>query len=82
MTNTISKSISTNRHYLVREPKVTSVRTRAIILLHGVGSNEQDLLSLADRLPDDFMLSLLAESSCLDWNGSLGTMWIFHQANL
>lgn len=39
--------------YLVREPKLVSARKRAIILLHGVGSNEQDLFSLADRLPAD-----------------------------
>lgn len=39
--------------YLVREPKTTSLRTKAIILLHGVGSNEADLFSLSDHLPDD-----------------------------
>lgn len=39
--------------YLVREPKLVSTRKRAIILLHGVGSNEQDLFSLANRLPAD-----------------------------
>lgn len=38
---------------LVREPKVVSAKKRAIILLHGVGSNEQDLFNLADRLPAD-----------------------------
>lgn len=39
--------------YLVREPKLVSTRKRAIILLHGVGSNEQDLFNLANRLPAD-----------------------------
>ncbi len=42
--------------YLVREPKVKSAKKKAIILLHGVGSNEQDLFSLADQLPDDFFI--------------------------
>jgi phospholipase/carboxylesterase len=39
--------------FLVREPKIISARRKAIILLHGVGSNEQDLFRFADRLPDD-----------------------------
>jgi len=42
--------------YLIREPKVTSLKTKAIILLHGVGSNEEDLFGLADHLPDDFYI--------------------------
>jgi phospholipase/carboxylesterase len=40
--------------YLIREPKITSLRTKAIVLLHGVGSNEADLFNLSDHLPDDF----------------------------
>ena len=39
--------------YLVREPKLKGAKQKAIILLHGVGSNEQDLFSLAPQLPDD-----------------------------
>lgn len=58
MTNTGLKNIQTTEdpalQYLIREPKVTSIKTKAIILLHGVGSNEQDLFGLADHLPDDF----------------------------
>ncbi|MDB5279030.1 MAG: esterase [Ferruginibacter sp.] len=42
--------------YLAREPKVQSAKKQAIILLHGVGSNEADLFSLADQLPDDFLI--------------------------
>ena len=42
--------------YLVREPKVKSTKQKAIILLHGVGSNEQDLFSLANVLPDEFLI--------------------------
>lgn len=44
---------ATALHYLVRTPKTTSVKHKAIILLHGVGSNEEDLFSLAGHLPDD-----------------------------
>lgn len=43
-------------HYLVREPKAKSDKNKAVILLHGVGSNEQDLFGLADHLPDDFYI--------------------------
>jgi len=62
MTNTISletNSMSSGSmvlQYLVREPKVKSESKKAIILLHGVGSNEQDLFSLANQLPDDFLI--------------------------
>lgn len=42
--------------YLVKEPKVTYLKKKAIILLHGVGSNEQDLFSLASQLPVDFLI--------------------------
>jgi phospholipase/carboxylesterase len=42
--------------YLVREPKAKKEKQKVIILLHGVGSNEQDLFSLAQHLPDEFWL--------------------------
>jgi phospholipase/carboxylesterase len=62
MTNTIIKETNNSTsdsmvlQYLVREPKVKSEKKKAIILLHGVGSNEQDLFSLAKQLPDDFLV--------------------------
>jgi phospholipase/carboxylesterase len=62
MTNTIIKELnSTNTdtmilQYLAQEPKVKSEKKKAIILLHGVGSNEQDLFSLANQLPEDFFV--------------------------
>ena len=61
MTETFFKESNTapdtlGLHYLVREPKVKTPKTKAIILLHGVGSNERDLFSLADHLPDDFYI--------------------------
>lgn len=62
MTNTIinettgTTTDSMVLQYLVREPKVKSEKKKAIILLHGVGSNEQDLFSLANQLADDFLV--------------------------
>lgn len=43
-------------HYLIKEPQKKAAKNKAIILLHGVGSNEQDLFSLADHLPDDYFI--------------------------
>ena len=42
--------------YLIREPKVATVNHKAIILLHGVGSNENDLFNLAPHFPDNFIV--------------------------
>jgi phospholipase/carboxylesterase len=53
---TSNTSGSSLLQYLVREPGVRSSKNKAIILLHGVGSNEQDLFRLADQLPDDFYI--------------------------
>ena len=47
---------STVLQYLVREPKVQSEKKKAIILLHGVGSNEKDLFGIANMLPDDLYI--------------------------
>ena len=42
--------------YLIREPKIKSKNTPAILLLHGVGSNEHDLFSFANQLPDRYLV--------------------------
>ena len=43
-------------HSIVRVPKLKSENPPIIILLHGFGSNEQDLFSFADKLPDRFLV--------------------------
>ena len=43
-------------HYLIKEPKTKTTKNKAIILLHGVGNNEQDLFSLAEHLPDNYFI--------------------------
>lgn len=50
--NTFSQSL----HYLVREPKVKSVHPPVVFLLHGVGSNEKDLFSFTDKLPEEYLV--------------------------
>lgn len=43
-------------HYLVKHPKTENNKTPLLILLHGVGSNEKDLFSFADKLPDNYLI--------------------------
>lgn len=42
--------------YLVRNPKVDIENPSLLVLLHGYGSNEQDLFSFADELPDEMLI--------------------------
>ena len=43
-----------NLHYLIQEPAVKLAKNPLIILLHGYGSNEEDLFSFAPELPQDY----------------------------
>lgn len=43
-------------HFLVREPKIKTENSPLVIMLHGVGSNEKDLFSFKDQLPDNFLI--------------------------
>ncbi len=54
--NTNAAGSELSLYYVFREPKVKSDNPPVIILLHGVGSNEQDLFSFANQLPDRFLV--------------------------
>lgn len=41
-------------HHVVREPKVKKDKNPMLLLLHGYGSNEEDLFSFANELPDEY----------------------------
>ena len=41
-------------HYLVREPKNIQTQNPLLLLLHGYGSNEEDLFSFASELPEEY----------------------------
>lgn len=43
-------------HYLVRQPKTNISKPPLLLLLHGVGGNEQNLFSFANELPDNFLV--------------------------
>lgn len=50
-----------NLHYLVQEPKVKHDKNPLLLLLHGYGSNEEDLFSFSPELPDDsYVISVRA----------------------
>jgi phospholipase/carboxylesterase len=42
--------------YLIREPKIKLNKNPLILLLHGYGSNEDDLFSFAAELPDEYYI--------------------------
>lgn len=42
--------------YLIRKPKKALKNPPLIVLLHGYGSNEADLFSFSEELPDDFLI--------------------------
>ena len=42
--------------YLVRKPIVETTRTPLVVLMHGVGSNEHDLFTFANHLPDNALI--------------------------
>lgn len=41
-------------HHLVREPKIKLDKNPLLLLLHGYGSNEEDLFSFASELPSEY----------------------------
>ncbi|WP_370407977.1 alpha/beta hydrolase [Tenacibaculum dicentrarchi] len=43
-------------NYIVREPKQATTNPPLLILLHGYGSNEEDLFSFAQELPDNMLI--------------------------
>ncbi|MEM6685960.1 MAG: alpha/beta fold hydrolase [Bacteroidota bacterium] len=48
-------------HHIIRAPKIKAAKSPVIILLHGYGSNEEDLFSFASELPESlFIISVRA----------------------
>ena len=40
--------------YKIREPKIKLDKNPLLLLIHGYGSNEEDLISFATELPDEY----------------------------
>lgn len=50
-----------NLYYLIQEPKIKLDKNPLLLLLHGYGSNEEDLFSFATELPQDhYVISVRA----------------------
>ena len=47
---------SLSLHHLVRKPAIDSKNTPLLIMLHGYGSDENDLFSFAEELPGEFLI--------------------------
>jgi phospholipase/carboxylesterase len=43
-------------YHIIREPKIKKDKNPLLLLLHGYGSNEDDLFSFASELPDDYYI--------------------------
>lgn len=43
-------------HYLIREAKIKLDKNPLLLLLHGYGSNEEDLFSFASELPEEYFV--------------------------
>ncbi len=50
------KQTTESLYYIFKEPTIKSAKPPVIILMHGVGSNEKDLFSFANQLPDSFLV--------------------------
>ncbi len=47
---------SLSLEYLIRQPKTARSKPPLLLMLHGYGSNEQDLFSFADELPEELLI--------------------------
>lgn len=48
--------MNSSLYHLVREPKIKQEKNPLLLLLHGYGSNEEDLFSFAAQLPDEYFI--------------------------
>jgi len=56
MSTSLHAQTAAGLHYLVRQPVVSTAKPPVLIMLHGVGSNEEDLFSFADRIPGKYLV--------------------------
>lgn len=54
--NSASDAVQTDLHYIVRQQKDSTEKAPVLMLLHGYGSNEQDLFSISSRVPDNWLV--------------------------
>lgn len=42
--------------YIIKHPQIQTNKAKALLMFHGFGSNEADLFSFADQLPDNLLI--------------------------
>ncbi len=55
--------------YLVKQPEKSVKNPKAILMLHGFGSNEDDLISLSSYFPDDLLIISPRAPLALEFGG-------------
>ena len=60
-------------YHLVREPKIKRDKNPLLLLLHGYGSNEDDLFGFAAQLPDEYLI--LSARAPYNLDGGYGHAW-------
>lgn len=58
-----------NLDYIVREPENITSNTSVLFMLHGYGSNEQDLFSFRETLPDDWIIVSFRAPKTMEYEG-------------
>lgn len=58
-----------NLDYIVREPENITSNTSILFMLHGYGSNEQDLFSFRETLPDDWIIVSFRAPKTTEYEG-------------
>ncbi|MFY0604873.1 MAG: phospholipase [Flavobacteriaceae bacterium] len=56
-------------HYVVRQPKKSIDNPSLLVLIHGYGSNELDLYSFAEELPDELLIVSLRAPYEMSYGG-------------
>ncbi len=56
-------------HYLIKQPEQQNGPHKALLMLHGFGSNEADLFSLASYFPDNLWIFSARAPLALDFGG-------------
>lgn len=55
--------------YVIQEPKIKTDKNPLLVLLHGYGSNEADLFSFAQDIPENFYIISFRAPLTLDFGG-------------
>ena len=50
--------------FIVREPENITPNSQLLVMIHGYGSNEEDLFSFRHDLPEDWIIVKIGRASC------------------